>query len=80
MSQCKISWLGGRKLRRTSTVRTATRNEKNALFVLSVDGMLGREALVALDNLSQLMAAKMDEPILHVRGYINGQILIAVTR
>ena len=42
--------------------------------------MLGREALVALENLSQLMAAKMDEPILHVRGYINGQILIAVTR
>ena len=36
-------------------------------FVLSVDGMLGREALVLLANLSQLIAAKMDEPILHVQ-------------
>ena len=35
-------------------------------FVLSVDGMLGREALVILTNLSQLMAAKMDDPISHM--------------
>ena len=39
-------------------------------FVLSVDGMLGNQALVVLVNLSQLMADKMDEPILHVHGWI----------
>ena len=46
-------------------------------FVLSVDGMLGREALVVLANLNQIMAAKMDEPILHVWGWINGGISIS---
>ena len=35
-------------------------------FFLYFDGMLGREALVILTNLSQLMAEKMDEPILHM--------------
>ena len=49
-------------------------------FVLSVDGMLGREALAVLANLSRLMAAKMDEPISHVLGWINGRIIIAVVR
>ena len=32
------------------------------------------ENLIILDNLSQLMAAKMDVPILHVQGWINGRI------
>ena len=49
-------------------------------FVLSVDEMLGKEALVVLASLSRIMAAKMDEPILHVRGWINGRIAIAVVR
>ena len=35
-------------------------------FVLYVGDMIGREALVIIPNFSQLMAAKMDEPILHV--------------
>ena len=35
-------------------------------FFLSVDGMLGREALVVLANFIQLVAEKIDEPILHV--------------
>ena len=42
--------------------------------------MLGREALDVLENLSQLMAAEMDEPISHVRVWINGRIEIAVAR
>ena len=37
-----------------------------SLFVLSIYGMLGRESLVVLASLSQLMAEKMDEPILHM--------------
>ena len=37
-------------------------------FVLSIDGILGKEALVVLANLSQLMAKKKDEPISHLRG------------
>ena len=32
------------------------------------DSMLGREALFVLANLSSLMATKMNEPILHMRG------------
>ena len=42
--------------------------------------MLGREAQVILTNLSPLMAAKMEEPISHMRGWVNGQIAIAVAR
>ena len=49
-------------------VSTATSNRKKSLIILSIDGMLGREALVVLADLSRLMAAKMDEPMSHVRG------------
>ena len=49
-------------------------------FIVSVDGMLGREALVILANLSQIVASKMDEPIFHMQGFINDIISIAVAR
>ena len=42
--------------------------------------MLGKEDLIVLMNLSQLMAAKMEEPILHMCGWINGHIIITVAR
>ena len=38
------------------------------------------EDLVILVNLSQLMADKIEEPISHVQGWINGWIAIAVVR
>ena len=47
-------------------------------FVLSVNGMLGREAMVVLANLSQIMAAKLDKLISHVKDWINGRIAITV--
>ena len=47
-------------------------------FVLSVDGILEKEAPLVLANLSQLMAEKMEEPISHVQGRGNGCIAIAV--
>ena len=49
-------------------------------FFLSVDGMLGRKALVVLLKLSQVMAAKRVEPLLQVRGWVNGKISIEVVR
>ena len=49
-------------------------------FVLSVDGMIGKEALVVLATLSLIMAVKMEESILRVKGWVNGRIKIAVTR
>ena len=36
--------------------------------------MLGRESLVILAQLSQIMADKMDKPIFHMQGWINGLI------
>ena len=45
-----------------------------SLFVLSFDGVLGKEAQVVLATLSGLMAAKTEEPILHVKGWANGGI------
>ena len=53
---------------------------KNICFSLSIDGMLGKEALVVLQNLSILMSAKLEERILHVRGWVNSQIVIVVLR
>ena len=47
-------------------------------FFLSVDGMMGKEAQVVLTTLSRLMAAKMDEPISHVKIWVNVRITIAV--
>ena len=47
-------------------------------FVLSVDRMLGRKALVVLSQLSRFMAEKRDKPLSQVRGWVNGQIAIAV--
>ena len=42
--------------------------------------MLGKEALFVLKNSSQFMAEKIEEPISHVLGCINGRIEIAVKR
>ena len=42
--------------------------------------MIGKDALVVLANLSQLMSEKMEEPILHVSTWVNGPISIAVAR
>ena len=50
------------------------------LFVLYVDGILGREDLVILTNFSRLLTEKMDDPILHLQGWINGHIKIKVSR
>ena len=42
--------------------------------------MLGKEALVVLTNLSRLMAAKMEDSILHTRGWVHVRITIAAVR
>ena len=47
-------------------------------FVLSVDRMLGREYLVVLYKLSQVMSEKSEEPLLQVQGWVNRRIKIAV--
>ena len=52
MDQCIIYWFVGRSKIRISTVITDIINILFSLFVLSVGGMLVKEALVVLDNLS----------------------------
>ena len=49
-------------------------------LVIYIDGVLGKEALVVLTNLSQIMATKIEEPIFHVSGWINGRIAIVVVQ
>ena len=51
-----------------------------SMFVLSVDGIIGKESLVVLATLIRIIAAKMDKPILHVTVWVNGHTAIAVTR
>ena len=49
-------------------------------FFLSVDGMLGREVLVVLSQLSRVMEEKREETLLKVQGWVNGKISIVVAR
>ena len=49
-------------------------------LILLVDSILGKEALVVLTNLSQLIATKLEEPFSQVRGWFNGLIEIVITR
>ena len=50
------------------------------LSLFSVNEMMVKWSQVILATLSRLIAAKMEEPILHVEGWINGRIAIAVAR
>ena len=50
------------------------------MFVLSVDIIIGREALVVLLQLSKFMSEKREEPLSQVRGWVNSQIEISVAR
>ena len=47
-------------------------------FSISVDVMLGKEALAVLMTLSQLMAGKLEEPILQACVWVNNWITIVV--
>ena len=47
---------------------------------ISVDGMLRKEVLVVITNLSQLMVEKMEESISHVYVWVNDRITTAVMR
>ena len=52
--------------------------EKNSPLFLSVYGMLRKEAIVILANLSQLMAKKPKEPLSSGCGWVNIWIVIVV--
>ena len=39
---------------------------------LSLDGMIGKEALVVLTNLIELITTKVEEPLSEVCGWFNG--------
>ena len=56
----EISWIDGRRKIRKKTVIPATSKIKFSPFLLSVDGIFGREAIVVLKNLSQLMAEELE--------------------
>ena len=45
--------------------------KKISPFYLSVDGMISKETQFILITLSRLMAAKMEEPISYVKGWVN---------
>ena len=49
-------------------------------FILSIYGMLGKYARVVITTLSQLMNAKIEESISHVKGLVNGWVAIVVGR
>jgi hypothetical protein len=49
-------------------------------FVVSTDGLLGREAKILLKKLSALLAAKWEKPYSQVCGYVNARMSIAIVR
>ena len=66
------------KIIRTSTGSTAMTTGNKSQFVLSVDGIMGKESQIVFVTLSQIMAAKMEKPILHVKGWVKSRVAIAV--
>ena len=77
MTSLLTRWENNKKGKHVSTVTT---NGFFSPFVLSVDGMLGRAALVVLSQLSRFMADKMEETLSQVREWVNGRTAIAVAR
>ena len=61
--QQKHSCIGGKRKIRTSTVSIYTSTRKKTMFVLSIDGIIGKGALAVLANLSLLMVSEKYEPI-----------------
>ena len=59
-------------MKKNKHVKHCQERRSSSLFVLNADGVLGREDLGVLENFILLMAEKIDEPILHVCGCING--------
>ena len=55
-------------------------NQRKYFLLFYIDGMLGKESLTVLANLSRLVAAKINESIPHVQGWINGHITIEIDR
>jgi hypothetical protein len=49
-------------------------------FVVSTDGLLGKEAKCLLKKLSTALADKWEKPYAVVRGYVNARISIAIVR
>ena len=74
-SQWECSWFGGNKKFLEKHGNHCHDQQKHfSLFPPSADGMLGKEALVLLANLSQLMAAITEELISHVQGWVSGPV------
>ena len=80
MRQWISYWCIGRSKIRIITVKIAKSNGFYSPFVLSGNGMLGKDYLFVILNLSRLMAEIIEEPISHIRGLVNGWIAIAVMR
>ena len=49
-------------------------------FVVSTDGLLGKEAKCLLKKLSTALADKWEKPYAVVRGYVNARMSIAIVR
>ena len=49
-------------------------------FVVSTDGLIGKEAKTLLKKLSSLLAEKWEKPYSVVCGYVNAQVSIAIVR
>jgi hypothetical protein len=49
-------------------------------FVVSADGMIGKEAKVMMKRLSALLAEKWQKPYSEVCGYVNARMSIAIVR
>ena len=49
-------------------------------FVVSTDGLLGKEAKILLKKLSAMLAEKWEKPYSEVCGYVNARMSIAIVR
>ena len=69
-------WINSKKDNIDKHGKHCHQKKKKSWSFISVDGMIGTETLTVLTNLSRIISEKMEESILHVRGWFNVWIKI----
>ena len=77
MTSLLALWEKEKRKRKASTV--ASNGNSFLRYLSPLTGCLGKKAQVLLNQLSQIMAEKLEEPVSHMRGQINGKSTIEVT-
>jgi hypothetical protein len=74
------SWKLTKRRERGITLRLLAQRRHFTPFVVSTDGLIGKEAPSVLKELSTLLSDKWEKPYSVVRGYVNARMSISIVR